>query len=218
MIITGVDHSHEDLLEWWLKNVYKHHNYNVEVGVMDFGMSPALRGRLEDNYPATFSRPFNGTKARKIGWFYKVQAVMDCPSKSVCWLDVDCEILTDISDVYNLVPPGMIGLTRDWVRGNWWATGVIVVNDRPSLLEHWDRRLNADDGIRGDQEALYELIGNKEHEQIQELPQDYQWLRISLNKGKDSPTKKVIHWTGPRGKEFIRETLMKGGSFKGQVV
>ena len=208
MIVTGVDHSHEDLLEWWLKNVYKHHNYNVEVGVMDFGMSPALRGRLEDNYPATFSRPFNGTKARKIGWFYKVQAVMDCPSKSVCWLDVDCEILTDISDVYNLVPPGMIGLTRDWVRGNWWATGVIVVNDRPSLLEHWDRRLNADDGIRGDQEALYELVGNKEHEQIQELPQDYQWLRISLNKGKDSPTKKVIHWTGPRGKEHIRKNLM----------
>jgi|TARA_R100000231_G_scaffold53077_1_gene44750 hypothetical protein len=218
MIITGVDHSHEDLLEWWLKNVYKHHNYNVEVGVMDFGMSPALRGRLEDNYPATFSRPFNGTKARKIGWFYKVQAVMDCPSKSVCWLDVDCEILTDISDVYNLVPPGMIGLTRDWVRGNWWATGVIVVNDRPSLLEHWDRRLNADDGIRGDQEALYELVGNKEHEQIQELPQDYQWLRISLNKGKDSPTKKVIHWTGPRGKQFIRDHLMKGGTFKGQQV
>ena len=207
MIITGVDHSHEDLLEWWLKNVYKHHNYNVEVGVMDFGMSPALRGRLEDNYPATFSRPFNGTKARKIGWFYKVQAVMDCPSKSVCWLDVDCEILTDISDVYNLVPPGMIGLTRDWVRGNWWATGVIVVNDRPSLLEHWDRRLNADDGIRGDQEALYELVGNKEHEQIQEL-----------NKGKDSPTKKVIHWTGPRGKQFIRDHLMKGGTFKGQQV
>ena len=218
MIISGVDHSHEDLLEWWLKNVYKHHNYNVEVGVMDFGMSPALRGRLEDNYPATFSRPFNGTKARKIGWFYKVQAVMDCPSKSVCWLDVDCEILTDISDVYNLVPPGMIGLTRDWVRGNWWATGVIVVNDRPSLLEHWDRRLNADDGIRGDQEALYELVGNKEHEQIQELPQDYQWLRISLNKGKDSPTKKVIHWTGPRGKQFIRDHLMKGGTFKGQQV
>ena len=218
MIITGVDHSHEDLLEWWLKNVYKHHNYNVEVGVMDFGMSPALRGRLEDNYPAKFSRPFNGTKARKIGWFYKVQAVMDCPSKSVCWLDVDCEILTDISDVYNLVPPGMIGLTRDWVRGNWWATGVIVVNDRPSLLEHWDRRLNADDGIRGDQEALYELVGNKEHEQIQELPQDYQWLRISLNKGKDSPTKKVIHWTGPRGKQFIRDHLMKGGTFKGQQV
>ena len=218
MIITGVDHSHEDLLEWWLKNVYKHHNYNVEVGVMDFGMSPALRGRLEDNYPAIFSRPFNGTKARKIGWFYKVQAVMDCPSKSVCWLDVDCEILTDISDVYNLVPPGMIGLTRDWVRGNWWATGVIVINDRPSLLEHWDRRLNADDGIRGDQEALYELVGNKEHEQIQELPQDYQWLRISLNKGKDSPTKKVIHWTGPRGKQFIRDHLMKGGTFKGQQV
>ena len=209
MIITGVDHSHEDLLEWWLKNVYKHHNYNVEVGVMDFGMSPALRGRLEDNYPATFSRPFNGTKARKIGWFYKVQAVMDCPSKSVCWLDVDCEILTDISDVYNLVPPGMIGLTRDIVRGNWWATGVIVVNDRPSLLETWDKRLNAGDGIRGDQEALYELIGKNPHEQIQELPQDYQWLRIQLVRGQDNPNKKIVHWTGPHGKEIIRKKIQK---------
>ena len=53
--------------------------------------------------------------------------------------------------------------------------------------------------------SIIRTIGNKEHEQIQELPQDYQWLRISLNKGKDSPTKKVIHWTGQEVKEFIRE-------------
>ena len=58
MIITGVDHSHEDLLEWWLKNVYKHHNYNVEVGVMDFGMESCFT-MVEDNYPATFSRPWH---------------------------------------------------------------------------------------------------------------------------------------------------------------
>ena len=66
--------------------------------------------------------------------------------------------------------------------------------------------------------SLKDLIGTDKHEQIIELPQDYQWLRISLNKHKDSPTKKVIHWTGPRGKQFIRETLMKGGVYKGQQV
>ena len=103
----------------------------------------------------------------------------------------------------------MIGLTRDWVRANWWATGVIVVNDRPSLLYDWNVRLNQNDGIRGDQEALQDMIGTNTHEQIIELPQDYQWLRISLNQGKDSPTKKVIHWTGPVGRDHIRKNLMK---------
>ena len=209
MIITGVDHTHEDLLEWWLKTAL-HHMPMVRIGVMDFGMSPACRGRLEDNYPVEFSRPFNGTTARKKGWFYKVQAVMEAPSKSVCWLDVDCQILTDISDIFELVPPGKIGLTRDIARGNWWATGVIVVNDRPSLLEHWDRRLNPipNDGIRGDQEALKEIVGTNPHEQIQELPIEYQWLRLSLHKGIDNPNKKVIHWTGPKGKEHIRKNLI----------
>ena len=123
----------------------------------------------------------------------------------------------NIEEIFSLVPSGMIGLTRDWVRDNWWATGVIVVNDRPELLEHWNNML-LKTAIRGDQEMLYELVGNKPHEQIQELPQDYQWLRISLNKGKDSPTKKVIHWTGPKGKKFIREHLSKGRMWKGQVV
>ena len=217
MIITGVDHSHEDLLPWWIETTLNAMPM-ARIYVCDFGMSPAARGRINDKYPVEFSRPFNGTTAKKLGWFYKVEAVMTAPSQSVCWLDVDCQILTDISDVFDLVPPGMIGLTRDIVRGNWWATGVIVVNDRPSLLETWDKRLNAGDGIRGDQEALYELIGKNPHEQIQELPQDYQWLRISLNKGKDSPTKKVIHWTGPKGKEYIRNHLSKGGTYKGERV
>ena len=107
------------------------------------------------------------------------------------------------------MPSDTIGLTKDWVRGDWWATGVIVVNDRPKLLYDWNARLNKGDDIRGDQEALKDLIGTDKHEQVQELPQDYQWLRISLNQGKDSPTKKVIHWTGPVGRDHIRNVLMK---------
>jgi hypothetical protein len=95
------------------------------------------------------------------------------------------------------------------VRGDWWATGVIVVNDRPNLLHEWNSRLNKGDNIRGDQEALEDMISNNTHSQITELPQEYQWLRISLNQGKDSSTKKVIHWTGPVGREHIRKNLMK---------
>ena len=145
----------------------------------------------------------------KSGWFHKLHCVINAPEKRVAWLDIDCEILTDISDVFDLVPPDTIGLTRDIVRGNWWATGVIVVNDSPNLLNLWDMRLQKNDGVRGDQEALYDMINTNPHEQIIELPQDYQWLRLSFRKGRDSPTKKVIHWTGPKGKEYIKQNLMR---------
>ena len=41
------------------------------------------------------------------------------------------------------------------------------------------------------------------------MPLEYQWLRISLVNGYDSPNKKIIHWTGPVGKQHIRENLMR---------
>ena len=204
MILTGVDSNHEDLLPWWLNNAIKH-NSNENIGVWDFGMSSAMRERIQKEYPDVWLSVALDKRSDS-GWFYKLHAIIDAPEKRVAWLDIDCEILTNIEDVFDLVPPDMIGLTRDWVRGNWWATGVIVVNDRPDLLYKWNDRLLSGN-IRGDQEALEALIGKNTHEEIQELPQDYQWLRLSIANGKDSPTKKVVHWTGPEGKRIIRESI-----------
>ena len=207
MILTGVDSNHEEFIEWWLNNALKH-NKNENIGVWDFGMTPMTRSIIEHNHPDIWlSIPLE--KHKTSGWFYKLHAVIEAPEKRVAWLDVDCEILTDISDVFDLVKPNTIGLTRDWVRGEWWATGVIVVNDRPDLLYEWNNRLNKGDDIRGDQEALLDMIDKNTHPQITELPQEYQWLRISLNQGKDSADKKVIHWTGPKGRDHIRSSLMK---------
>ena len=204
MILTGVDSNHEDLLPWWLNNAIKH-NSNENIGVWDFGMSSAMREKIQKEYSDVWlSIPLE--KRKDSGWFYKLHAVIDAPEKRVAWLDVDCEILTNIEDVFDMVPDDMIGLTRDWVRGNWWATGVIVVNDRPDLLYNWNDRLLSGD-IRGDQEALEALVGKDTHPQIQELPQDYQWIRLSIANGKDSSTKKVVHWTGPEGKRIIRESM-----------
>ena len=158
----------------------------------------------------------------QIGWYYKVHCVKESPEQSVVWVDSDCQILTDISDIFHLVPSGQIGLTKDWARSNWWQTGVIAVNDRPSLLDIWHKRLwtpnEYGELIRGDQEALNALVGTGEHKQIVELPQEYQWLRMTLNKGIKSDNMKVIHWTGPAGKRFIKDVLMKGGQYTGQQV
>ena len=47
------------------------------------------------------------------------------------------------------------------------------------------------------------------HESVVELPMEYQWLRIQLVNGQDNPNKKIVHWTGPRGKEIIRQKIQK---------
>ena len=225
MIVTGLDSNREDIIEWWLDNALKHHK-TEKIGVWDLGMSSACRNKLERKYKQVwFSEVIDGhipLHEKKIGWYYKIHCVKESPEQSVVWVDSDCQILTDISDIFHLVPAGKIGLTKDWGRSNWWATGVIVVNDRPSLLDIWHKRLwtpnEYGELIRGDQEALNTLVGTGEHKQIVELPQEYQWLRMSLNKGIKSDNMKVIHWTGPAGKRFIKEVLMKGGQYTGQQV
>ena len=225
MIVTGIDSNREDIIEWWIDNALKY-NKTEKIGVWDLGMSSACRNKLKLKYKKIwFSEFVDGhipRRKKQIGWYYKVHCVKESPEQSVVWVDSDCQILTDISDIFHLVPSGQIGLTRDWGRSNWWQTGVIAANDRPSLLDTWHKRLWTPDEygelIRGDQEALNDLVGTGEHEQIVELPQEYQWLRISLNKGIKSDNMKVIHWTGPAGKRFIKDVLMKGGQYTGQQV
>ena len=219
MIVTGIDSNREDIIEWWIDNALKY-NKTEKIGVWDLGMSSACRKKLKRKYEQVWFSEI--VVSSQIGWYYKVHCVKESPEQSVVWVDSDCQILTDISDIFHLVPSGQIGLTRDWGRSNWWQTGVIAVNDRPSLLDTWHKRLWTPDEygelIRGDQEALHALVGTGEHEQIVELPQEYQWLRISLNKGIKSDNMKVIHWTGPAGKRFIKDVLMKGGQYTGQQV
>tara|TARA_B100000214_G_C23837452_1_gene567156 strand:- start:661 stop:915 length:255 start_codon:yes stop_codon:yes gene_type:complete len=70
-----------------------------------------------------------------------------------------------------------------------------------------ERCENNPKGTRGDQECLGDLIGITD-DYIIEMPQEYQWLRLMLDRGYDSSDKKIIHWTGPIGKQHIRQRLM----------
>ena len=88
------------------------------------------------------------------------------------------------------------------------AKFVNVVKGKPDILKRWVERCeNNPKGTIGDQECLGDMIGVSE-EFIVEMPQEYQWLRLMLQEGYDSPDKKIIHWTGPKGKLHIRTRLM----------
>ena len=46
---------------------------------------------------------------------------------------------------------------------------------------------------------------------IEDLPNMYNWLRIQIeHDNHDSKKKKIMHWTGNKGKKIIKE-IMKSG-------
>lgn len=203
-VLTGCDSNFEWMLPWFHANLKKH-SPNLRLEVADLGMSLDGIHFCVKNKISVFSPPANVFK--KKGWFLKPQSIISSSSENVVWMDVDCEIVSDISDIFEYAEEDKLGLTVDLFGGKraYWATGVILVKGRPQILHRWSW-LCSKARHRGDQEALAAMIGNQK-ESIVELPQIYQWLRISLKRGKDNPDKRVIHWTGPKGKQYIKSQL-----------
>ena len=209
--ITGVDKNHEWMLKWWFTNVTEN-NPNTAVTICDFGMSSEIRewaSYVADHFIRYEPHP-------KCAWFYKTQCLLDSPCDQTCWLDSDCEVLTNIEAIFEYAKPGKVGLTKDVPRinGEWWATGVVVVDGTPDILVGWNE-VSKKAHLRGDQEAFRNMLEQVPEFQndIVEVPNEYQWLRLQLARGINNPNKKVIHWTGPRGKEHIR-TLVNASTSK----
>jgi len=65
----------------------------------------------------------------------------------------------------------------------------------------------------GDQEVLHMMLRDdplKKRIYIEDLPNIYNWLRIQLLDRHDSSKKKIMHWTGAKGKEHIRGLIRNG--------
>lgn len=205
--LTGFDSNLECLFDWWLGNLRKH-NPGCSVCVADFGMSPKMLNRIKEDSSIEF---LGGSKHPVKAWFLKPASILKATEKfgRVCWMDVDCEVLKPIEDIFEFATEDKIGLTTDHPsqhRRAYWATGVVVTNGVIPLLKEWSE-LTLKLKHRGDQESFAAMVG-KSQRFVNEIPQDYQWLRVSLVNGKDSPTKKVIHWSGKRGKDHIIRNLI----------
>ena len=211
--LTGADYNLQDLLPWWVGCVRKH-NPDIHITIADFGLTDSAKDWVKHNVNHVIVYERHPTLA----WFLKPQSMIDCPYEYTCWLDLDCEMVAPVPEIFDFPTEDKMALTQDVVRGNpdhftgmfWWAVGVNVIKGKPQILKDWARNtINTD--LRGDQEVLYKMIQvNQDYNnQIIKMPLEYQWLRISLANGYDSPNKKIIHWTGPVGKQHIRENLMK---------
>ena len=216
-VITAVDEKYEWMLEWWYDNV-RYNNPDLSITIADWGMS----AKMVEWAMANADTYIPLKRHDKHPWFHTVQLVIDSEYEYAAWIDADCEIVGDISRLFDYADDEKIGLTWDLCRiPECFASGVIVAkNGGNDLLRDWSTLCIAGTE-RGPQEALNKLLREEpdyEIGYIKIMPGDYQWLRKSLESGHDNPTKKIIHWTGPLGNDIIRKKIaVREGEREGPV-
>ena len=209
--LTGCDSTTEWMLGWFVKNYHRHNT--APLVFANFGVGEEALNIVASGCDHIIDM----THIKERGWFKKPQAMIEASkiANKVCWIDTDCHVLANISPVFDLTQPNKLAMVEDkpWSkrRGEvWHNSGVVAFQDRPPILDTWATAIRRNPNV-GDQEVLHELVKSGLNRQIHisDLPQEYNWLRLMLANGLDSPKKKIMHWTGAKGKEHIRG-LMNG--------
>ena len=205
--ITGCDSNNEWQLPWFFEN-YKKHN-DTPLVFADFGVKD-----IEAIKPHVHA-VVDLTKVEEKGWFKKPKAIYHCPAKRKVWLDTDCEIRSNIGGIFDLLKPQMLNMIEDkpWAKrrgGVQYNSGVVGVIDNPVILGMWAQWVQQS-GEVGDQEVLTANLNPiTQITYINELPNEYNHLRLQIEADNQPATNaKIIHWTGPKGREHIRKNLMK---------
>ena len=122
LFITGCDKNTRWMLPWFEENFYKH-NPAANLYVFDFD-----KGN---------------------GWFQKPQAMVDAikVADKICWLDTDCEVRADLSDIFNQLDTNKLSMVEDapWStrkHERWHNSGVVAFEGSPAILSYWAREAN----------------------------------------------------------------------------
>ena len=210
IFVTGCDENTEWMLPWFIHN-YKKYN-NTPIVIVDFGMSVKSREWCKDN----FHKVIDIVKMSNVrSWFMKPGAMIVASelSKKTCWIDTDCEVLGDISSIFNYTEPNKLSMCEDkpWIKRRnelWHNSGVVAFEGLPKILHAWDTQC-AVNQIVGDQEVLHFMLKDPMLKMMNviTMPNKYNCLRLQIEDGMDIPDKLIMHWTGPKGKAIIKEKM-----------
>ena len=169
LFITGCDNNTEWMLPWFVEN-FRKHNPTAELMIFDFGMQSSLYPELRKSH-----------RSQDKGWFKKPSAMVKATAfaENVCWLDTDCEVKTNIEDIFEHIQPNKLAMVEDvpWSkrRGEkWHNSGVVAFRGRPPILDTWVSEV-AINPNQGDQEVLHLLVrqGMNRLIHINDLPRQY---------------------------------------------
>jgi hypothetical protein len=208
--LTGCDQNTEWMLDWFLENYYRH-NFTPIV-FADFGVSKKKLNNLINEKKVAAIVDLTG--AQEKGWFKKPLSMWNSPTDETCWIDTDCHVLGDLGKIWSYVEDNKLAMVEDkpWSkrRGEkWHNSGVVAFRGKPQILKKWIEAVRQNPTV-GDQEVLHAMLSSPLDKlvNITDLPNVYNWLRIQVEHDKqDSKDKLVMHWTGQKGKDKIREMM-----------
>lgn len=203
--LTGADLNTEWQLPWFFEN-YKKHN-NTPIMFADFGVID--RDAIRPYVHAIIDM----TRVEEKGWFKKPKALFNAPAKKTVWIDTDCEIKSNISDIFDLIVPNKLNMVEDrpWAKrrgGVQFNSGVVGIVDKPMIVQMWCQWIKENPSV-GDQETLTEHLNPiTQMTYINPLPNEYNWLRLQIENDNEPATNaKIVHWTGQKGNDRIREQM-----------
>ena len=205
--VTGCDEKTEWMLPWFFKHYNKHNKSPLIFA--NFGVTEKALAHVKKCVSAVM----NMSKTKEDGWFKKPKTMLFAPARKLVWIDTDCQIVKSIDDIFDKLEPGKLAMVEDkpWTtrRGELWHnSGIVGMIDKPIVLRKWAEECQNNPRV-GDQEVLHSMLNPiTKITYITDLPNEYNWLRIQIeNDGNDNPNKKVIHWTGHKGKLKIKEMM-----------
>ena len=204
--LTGCDKNHEWFLEWFIVNYKKH--VKTPLVFADFGITETALEYVRKNVHAVMDM----TKSAEKGWFKKPLSMLSCPAKKTVWIDLDCQIIDNIDRIFTLLEPNKLNMVEDkpWTKRRkelWHNSGVVGFIDKPVILTQWAQQVKANPKV-GDQEVLHSMLNPiTKIGAINDLPNEYNVMRIQTEADNYQGKIKVMHWTGPKGKDKIRSML-----------
>jgi len=200
--VTGCDSTNEWMLPWFFEH-YKKHTQTTLI-FADFGISN--RKAIEPHVHAIIDL----TKIAERSWFKKPKALIHSPAINLVWLDTDIQITKPIDEIFDLLKPNKLNMVQDrpWAKrrgGVQFNSGVVGIINKPLILGMWADWCKHSNEV-GDQETLTANLNPiTQLTYINELPNEYNHLRLQIeNDNQPADNARMIHWTGPKGKERIR--------------
>jgi len=222
-VIIGCDASQYWLLPWWL---YHFRRTNPTCPVEFFGQDiPEVVYELlhRNQVQVRLIPTSDNTASWKSWWYMKPSALRRAEARRVLWVDLDCQVLASVAPLFSVgetETEPYLGLRRDLPAEKYWSrnlcegernynSGVIAtLRDHP-ILEIWQDAIQLGQGwFHGDQDILSRLLFLDPSTLVIELPKELHTLRWEVHEDKkDLATAKLLHWTGPGGKEGIKNQL-----------
>lgn len=204
--LVGASENQADILFWWIKQC-KHFHPDIPIQIADFGLSEKTLNHLLNFQIIKLD---DVASKRTPVWFNKADALICSNTDVTLWMDIDTEFIKNVYDIFDMAQDGKIGLVKDqfYVRQckPQYNTGVILMKGKPNIIPFWFSQ-NKYGNQRGDQEELLELLKNKPelNDYVFELPSKYNYVRLEYMHYSSRETDlRVVHWTGPTGKQVIR--------------